>query len=160
MLKTFVLIEAKEINCESVSNSEWDVGFLMNCWMQSKTVINETNVELSIHNQSITGLNFDGNKNISLLPIRVYQNFPNLLAYSAASCSLKVISKANFINLTKLKQLRLFNNQLEKIPSDAFEDLESLDNIILCKNFSKSIPDFQATIYKISHFSGKQNQIS
>jgi Leucine-rich repeat (LRR) protein len=76
-------------------------------------------------------LDFDGNVGVRYLPVKVHENFPNLLVLYAASCKISEISKANFEQLFKLKYLNLFDNQIETIPDGTFDDLIVLVSISL-----------------------------
>lgn len=71
------------------------------------------------------------NKKISYLPENIDEKFPNIIEFSAASCNLKKISRKNFRNLRKLKQLWLVDNLIAKRCSDTFLDLESVEFIYL-----------------------------
>lgn len=93
----------------------------------------------SNRDETITGLDLESNKNIFFLPIRVDRSFSKLVAYNANGCSLKSLSKENFKNLRFLKQLWLGENEIEKIYSDTFVDLSSLEDLALCKTFYKEL---------------------
>lgn len=95
---------------------------------------NENFIE-SDENSPIAGINFWGNKKIFYLPTNVGTVLSNLIGYSAAKCSVKEISKANFKNMKNLKALWLHDNRIEKIESDTFDDLKSLETLDLCKKF-------------------------
>ena len=101
--------------------------------MQISTIINATDVEVSARDESINVLNFNYNKKIFYLPIKVSEKFPSLEVYYAFSCSLTTISKANFAGLSRLRVLDLSVNQIEKLRSDTFEGLETMDTLYLCK---------------------------
>jgi Leucine-rich repeat (LRR) protein len=133
IVKAFCILEAKEISCESVLELDlWVTGkTVKSCQIEEATVINTQDVTIASSDKSITGLYMSENKKIVLLPVRVDEVFPNLLAYSAERCSIKEISKENFAGLTNLKQLVLNHNQIERIISDTFEDLASLQLLFL-----------------------------
>lgn len=44
---------------------------------------------------TVDALDFDGNKNISFLPVKVDVSFPDLKIYSS-SCSIKTVTKVHF----------------------------------------------------------------
>lgn len=85
----------------------------------------------SAKDETITALRFDGNKKVLFLPVGVYEQFPNLAFLRADHCSIRTISKENFKNLKKLKELQLYYNQIETIGTDVFEDLTSLELLYL-----------------------------
>lgn len=80
------------------------------------------------------GFDMSNNKNHVYLPVNISEALPNLEGYIAAHCSIKEISMENFRGLNKLKTLYLFDNLIEKIPTDAFNDLIELDFLSLRKN--------------------------
>jgi Leucine rich repeat len=87
----------------------------------------------SLKDFSVTGINSERNKNIQFLPENVYEVFPNLEGYNSHACAIKIISKANFQGLNKLKDLNLHTNQIEMLISDSFQDLTSLNLLQLRK---------------------------
>lgn len=81
--------------------------------------------------EAVKGIYFMENSEIEFLPIFVYQKFPNLQGYAAYNCSIREISKKNFERLTRLVNIFLRGNKLEKIPSDTFDGLINLEIINL-----------------------------
>lgn len=130
-----IAIKAMEIACEKIGEGNWGdpVGEAKICLMHQSTIIDKSDFKILTRDESINALDFNNNKKIEFLPIKVFENFPHLLGYSARGCSIKEVSKKNFENLNKLKVLWLGDNQIEKIPSDAFEDLSALEKVYLCK---------------------------
>lgn len=98
-----------------------------------KTTIDEVNVIISTNDNTVKALELETNKNIFFLPVKVAENFPNLVGYSAWECSLKEISKENFAGLNKLKILELSRNAIEAIADDTFADLTDLSYLYLCE---------------------------
>jgi Leucine-rich repeat (LRR) protein len=84
-------------------------------------------------NESINGLSFPANKKVEFLPTKIANVFPNLEAFSAYACSIREISKENFVGLSKLEFLDLHYNQIKTIRSGTFEGLSSLKAVHLCK---------------------------
>lgn len=110
--------------------------------MKKTTVIDSTGITFSPErNDSIRGIDFSDNKKIHYLPFKLHKTFPKLLVFAASSCSIKAISRENFKNLKVLRGLWLRNNQIETIPSNAFQDLISIDDIDL-RNSSKLSKNF------------------
>lgn len=136
LLKVCNAVEAKEIMCESVTESYLDyIGKLKNCRMYSQSVLNEPNMTFKENDESITGILFDRNKKIAHLPVKIDESFPSLMGYSAYACSIKGISKANFKGLNKLRYLSLQRNMIEIVPSDSFDDLLNLEYLKLSNFF-------------------------
>lgn len=126
-----------EITCESIAGGSWNDGLvnLKTCRMRSSTSINSFGIIIeSSKDESVKGLSFYTNKNISFLPVNVAEVFPDLEGYSADDCSIKIVSKIYFQNLSKLTTLGLSNNLIERIPTNTFEDLTSVEIITLRKN--------------------------
>lgn len=131
----WTIAQSNQISCESVKTGYWaHVSEQKTCYLSIKTSIASS--DLLIGNQrddTMHGLNFIGNDKIDYLPIQTYTNFPNLIALGASSCAIKSISKENFENLSKLKELLLNRNQIKIIDRDAFEDLVNVEWIDLRK---------------------------
>lgn len=132
MIIKIVRVTGGMISCEKKIDASW-VWFTTTrktCYMQTKT-INSKGFVISPADSSIDALTFYTNKKILFLPIRVDETFTNLIGYEAADCSLTAVSKINFKNLDKLLYLGLMKNQIERISSDTFEDLTSLEILVL-----------------------------
>lgn len=84
-------------------------------------------------NESVGAIEFSGNKRLQFLPENPANNFPNLEIYQASGCAIERIHRNNFRNLSKLRVLWLTSNPLEKISSDTFKDLISLESLVLSK---------------------------
>lgn len=136
LMEVFVSIETKEIAHGSIADGNWvpPIFTVKTSFVLTTTTINKPNVIIAPGDESIKGLRIDYNNKIFYLPIKVGENFPNLLGYSAYSCSIKDISRANFYGLSKLKFLSLGSNRIEKIASDTFSDLTDLERLALRKN--------------------------
>lgn len=95
--------------------------------MNEKTAINSTSfVVADLKDVDVEGMIFEGNSNIEYLPSRLFLQFPNLLIYKAAECSVNEINKENFEELTRLKVIDLSFNRIRKISGNTFLELESL----------------------------------
>lgn len=131
---------AKEVKCESVLNRNFSSGGVENtlsCLMNKTTVIDSIGFTISTpRNETIGALEMNNNSKIRFLPEEVGEQFPNLLAYYAFSCSLTEVSKINFQSLFNLKVLVLNSNKIENIAVNTFEDLKSLVVLNLGKQFS------------------------
>lgn len=91
----------------------------------------------SLRDESMLGFKVSDNKEISFLPVKVAEKFPNLEIYSASRAVVKEVWKKNFESLKYLKVLYLNNNQLKRLPNDVFADLKELRVIDLGKNSTK-----------------------
>lgn len=126
----------KEVYCEKIENISWSsptVGSESTCYMHSSTTIDSPGFEISTRNDSIKGLYFESNKNVSYLLVKVDEKFPNLLAYGG-NAPIKEITRENFRRLLKLKVLILRSSRIEKISSDTFDDLVALEHLFLGTN--------------------------
>jgi Leucine-rich repeat (LRR) protein len=133
--------EAQQIACEIIENGGWTaqgLGWVKTCWMSKTERIDKQDVKISSErDELVQALQFHDSKSIFYLPINVDEKFPNLVVYYAGSCSIKKISKQNFIGLSSLKVLILEQNQIEQIPSETFNDLISLERLWLSKKLKK-----------------------
>lgn len=136
---------SKQISCKEIKTEEWII--------RSKSFGNSNNEHLTCQmtvgaqddgidslgttitdvNHNVTVLNLPGSKKVLFLPIRVDRNFPDLFMYSANNNFLQKIARINFLNLKHLVILSLGDNQIDRIDEDTFEDLESLQLLVLCK---------------------------
>lgn len=115
-----------EVECESYASCHAASSC---CIMTVISEIKSTQVTISESDNQIDGINFSENRNILFLPVLVYKKFPNLIAYYAFHCSIREISKKNFEKLSRLEDLNLNSNQIERIRSDTFEDLVALQQL-------------------------------
>ena len=122
---------ADQVSCER--NNRRNLRSSKTCRMSGTTEINTADTTIATRDESIERLAFNHNRNIKFLPIEVSEKFPNLMGLEAGDCSLTTISKENFKDLTKLRLLGLYYNQIEKIRSDVFGDLVALEKLFLCK---------------------------
>ncbi|CAG9809783.1 unnamed protein product [Chironomus riparius] len=81
--------------------------------------------------ECVKALEITHNKNIEYLPVKVYEKFSNLAAYSAYNSAIKEIRYENFENLFKLQKLVLENNKISHIPKDAFKNLNYLKYLLM-----------------------------
>lgn len=108
------------------------MGTVRTCFMALKTPKHSSEDFFPTKTDLVMGEIFiRGNKLASSLPKNVNKLFPNLLGYSVTSCNVGEISKENFDGLLKLKGIYLWGNQIEKIASDTFDSLTSLEVLSL-----------------------------
>lgn len=102
--------------------------------MQPLTVIDSSDSSISTpRDEAIEVLTFSDNKKISFLPLKIANEFPNLLVYVASYCSIKVVKRDHFKNLNKLQHIDLEANQIETVFEDTFIGLTYLEHINLSK---------------------------
>lgn len=151
------------MHCERISAFNWNnrVSAPQTCYMDTVTRIEvPESFALLSRDESIQGLNFHLNQKIYYLPIHVHENLPNLIVYNAEGCSITTIVKANFEKLISLRVLSLNDNNIELISSDTFQDLNSIEWIILRKintlssNFNLLIRISHQTTTKFSIWTG------
>lgn len=133
----FEKISCKEVKCESV---KWQdnplLGRLKECKIK-RARIDSTGFMIASTDQGITELEFFENKEISYLPEGLADTFPDLILINAPGCSIKTVNNENFQRLGKLKFLGLDSNQIEKIEVGTFDDLISLEWLLLSKEKRK-----------------------
>lgn len=114
-----------------------------------KTAINSTDFLITSDvDDSVGELSSLENRNLEYLPTnhgqeqnRLYsilahatnigEKFPNLLKLIAGYCSIKQVSRDNFKGLSKLQELHLYENQIEKIDDNTFEFIPAVETIWL-----------------------------
>lgn len=100
--------------------------------MTRKTEIRGLNYTIKDRkNGSVQALDFNNNKNIEFLPVRVASRFPNIVELDARNCSIRSISKENFDRLHYLKLVYLQGNQIEAVSSDTFDGHNLIEDIDL-----------------------------
>lgn len=109
-----------------------------NCLVHENTDINIDDVSfLLTSDYSVDGINFNANKKVKFLPVKIFQSFPNLRGYFAGNLNVSEVSHKNLQRLAKLEVLYINNNRIEKIKSDAFEGLLKLRIV----NLGKFLPN-------------------
>lgn len=124
----------KELPCERIGDETWGspIGTQRTCHMRKNTVIDSTGVSISSDNDATVGaLDFFNNKKIKFLPENPAEKFAKLVFYNAPFCCIESIAKINFKSLKKLRWLYLHSNKIEKVPTNAFEDLAALEVLYL-----------------------------
>lgn len=128
-----VLSKADQNWCLFFDVWPWEVGGkLRTCRVSHKYTLNSSGTLFSLPRDSaVKGIEFFGNSRVSYLPVNINESFPNLYSYGAGNCSIKSILRENFVGLTRLKEILLFENFIKKISADVFKDLEALEFVNL-----------------------------
>lgn len=129
---------SSKVSCEKVESLNWNhVSAQRTCYMDRVTMIDSPTIAiLDSHDDTIGGLRFYMNAKISFLPIKVFKSFPNIVVYNAEGCSIKSTSHENFEKLRRLKVLLLNDNEIEKLDAYIFDDLVSLEWLVLRKKMA------------------------
>jgi Leucine rich repeat len=140
-----------DIFCEEIQTRHVDhiEIIVQSCRLDQLTNIDSAEVAFAFATKPmtvITELYFDYNIHIHFLPIKTGEKFPNLISLSAWFCGIKAVSKANFMQLTKLQRLAINNNRIEAIDGDTFEDLIELKWLFLDSN---RIATFNGNDFKV-----------
>lgn len=109
--------------CSNIRENDWWGTKLITCYVKAVGINDPDCTDVRI---DITAFSVEGIKGLRELPSNVGKRFPNLIIFDAGSCAITKLSKANFANLTKLKNLFLGYNQITEIPDGVFDDLTSL----------------------------------
>lgn len=128
------------------------------CLMQQTTTIASEGFVVSPSDSSVEGIDFFFNKKIQFLPIQVDETFPNLVIYDAGLCSIKVVAKNSFKNLTKLERLYLQYNKIELIDFGTFGDLTSLKILWLSSYKLLIKSEMLTSLLKFQFYRQQQNQ--
>lgn len=84
--------------------------------------------------ESVTALDYCfKNKNVTKLPIKVSESFPQLITYRAEGCSIERLGKKHFEGLHRLLQLYFAKNEISVIEPGSFDDLTALNLLALSK---------------------------
>lgn len=152
-------VEADIISCRSLSITNWnEVGEQKTCDLSISTTIVVDNMSFEGEADTTIGaLDLRTNGPITFLPIDIDKKFPALVLYESCCGSIKTIAKKNFKSLISLRWLNLGDNQIDRIPSDTFEDMKALEWIELRK---KCLMLCTAFLIWIFSFRSQQNKVS
>lgn len=110
------------------------IGSQRTCFVGADTIVDRRDYTFSIEkDETVKALVFGKNPKLQYLPIRVNENLPKLLTYTSNGSPIKFIARENFKNMKDLKVLSIVDGKIEKVYSDSFEDLTSLEQIDLRK---------------------------
>lgn len=119
--------ETKVITCEYYSASEFNQLYhLRTCWARKKPITSKGFLFTTEPDETVPEVTLSNNKQTLFLPDRLDENFPNLTAYWARSCSIHTITRKNFQNLRRLMLLNLEGNEIKRINFDTFDHLFNL----------------------------------
>jgi Leucine-rich repeat (LRR) protein len=119
--------ETKQISCEKILIYDYiNKIHVKECICVDYTTIDSSNITMFTRDNSMEGMILNNNKKIFYLPDKIGDAYPNLIGLKAANCSIKDISRRSFKGLTKLEDLHLYYNQIQKVTSDTFEPLKKL----------------------------------
>lgn len=120
--------------CEKIVKDDWSyLGSINTCLMTSTAVKSTDFLITSARDETVEGFCSSQNGKLDNLPKNLGEKFSNLIGLRAANCSIKKITKESFKGLKKLRELILFDNQIEIIPDDAFEYIPAIEKIWLCE---------------------------
>lgn len=88
-------------------------------------------------NEDVQTIDFQGNKKVKYLPIKLHRKFPSVRVYVAERCNVEEISQANFENFFHLEELNLYGNRIETVRRNTFMYLVSVKTIYLSKFMTK-----------------------
>lgn len=101
------------------------------CELEYETKIDAPDYKFALTQSDFQMLIIEHQQNVEFLPVLLHESFPILKRYYVKNTAVPKISKKNFESLFKLEDLGLNRNQIEVIKSDTFEDLVSLQTIII-----------------------------
>lgn len=107
---------------------------LKTCYLAINTVDDEDFTISPLEDPEINAVHIVSKKGVKFLPYDLSRVIPALAFLKVRHCSVTEISKKHFTNLTELRELDLGGNQIEYVPSDAFEDLKKLYKLDLSFN--------------------------
>lgn len=149
-------IRLKKIKCEHIGLTDGSDGENA-CMMREKTIINDIDFTVTDKmDRDVTVIDFSSNKKVEFLPVQLSQIFPHLKLYKASSCSIREITKSNFVGLRRLGGLELPENQIYAIRSDTFEGLHELLQINLSESLEISLNSFFCKMQHVYFFFHRQ----
>lgn len=120
-------------------NIEWNFEYkgkttLTSCLVRNQSIDSEGTTVSPSSASNFQGIYFERSKDVKYLPEKLAEKFPDLLAMQVIHCEVKSVQKKHFANLNKLFYLSLFENKIEVISNDAFDDLSMLEILYLSNN--------------------------
>lgn len=103
------------------------------CYMHQTAIHSASFMITSEKDETIDGFDSRGNLQLAYVPANLGEKLPNLILLQASECAIKHLTKESFKGLGKLRNLWLFGNRIEEIDADLFENIPSIEVIILCK---------------------------
>ncbi|KAG5667280.1 hypothetical protein PVAND_015266 [Polypedilum vanderplanki] len=161
-------VSSTTLKCNFDNSSIFNYDSIYTCQMSSEkwekfsigiTKIIGDHKDTNQKNSNVEALSFDTQKNVSFLPTKIENFFPNLLIINASEINLMGIYKENLKGLKKLKILNLNRNKIQGIKAGTFDDNLELEKIFLDRNEIKQIDakSFDSLQnLKILHLSGNR----
>jgi hypothetical protein len=121
-------MSSKDVSC---SQHRGNYSYTVSCVMDGE-VIDEPGININIPRETaITHFWIHHKNNVKFLPENVAETFQNIFEYSVEKCRVKIISTNNLMNMKNFDVLRLSNNEVSNIATDAlgtFKILNFLDS--------------------------------
>lgn len=90
----------------------------------------------------------------------ILKKFTRVRDFRIWSSQLKFIERSKLKPFKKLRVLDFFNNLIEEIPEDAFDDLSQLEELIILKNRIKKLSqNLLKNLHNLKWFRAKENEI-
>jgi Leucine-rich repeat (LRR) protein len=162
-----VQIFSIKIDCDLEIKNYVENGELYTCTVKNLK-ISQKNVKIS----SIDGKHGDKKSNadvesfyideqkVKFLPTGVKDFFPRLKQLVASKSQLEEIERKSFEQMSTLEAVLLVDNKISAIPEDSFYDLTQLKSLFLSGNLLKSLPaNLLINQKKLKDFAMRRNQI-
>lgn len=131
-----------EVTCEVQNVFDKGEGKeISECKFDETIAISEPSATLSnAVDENVKRLLMVDNKNVEYLPQNIGVSFPNLELFDTANCSIKSVTKQNFIGLTALDSMYIHSNKLQSLDENVFSDLVNLRVLYLGDNLIMELP--------------------
>jgi hypothetical protein len=127
-------LQATNVSCVLIEDKNTTIASLtidlVTCTIED--TIHFPNISILSRDESVRGLQLS-NVEIFYLPINVGESFVNLTGYFANDCAIEEIFRENFKGLESLRYLDLSHNEIDEITAGTFDDLISLEYLVLRK---------------------------
>lgn len=91
---------------------------------------------------------------------KVVQKFSQIRDFRIWSCQLKFIERSKLKPFKKVRVVDFFNNLIEEIPDDAFDDLTQLDELKILNNRIRVLPKkLLSKLNRLKYFRAQENEI-
>lgn len=91
---------------------------------------------------------------------KIVTKFDRIRDFRIWSCGLKYLERSKLKAFKKIIVLDLFNNLIEEIPENTFDDLTNLEELIILRNRLQSLPEtLLRKLNRLKYFRAQENEI-
>lgn len=152
-----------ETNCDISRNYYYPIRATLETCFIEEIKIQDKTTKLIFNfdkTKNVTAVNFRKSE-IQVLPMEVFDQFPNLLILELELLGISEIKEKSFVNATHLQQLHLDLNRLTEVGDGIFDGAWDLRHLELSRNNIKKVsPNAFHSLEKLKHLGLSGNEIT